>query len=241
MTKRQNWIMGAIQVGLIGDYNPEVLAHSAIPRALELAAASLRAGQIETTWLPTATLADESSEKMRDFHGLWCVPGSPYESLEGALEAIRFARTNGVPFLGTCGGFQHAIIEYARNVLGLTDADHIETNPSAVLPLISPLACSLVEKDCQILLQEGSRIRRIYARAEIMESYHCNYGLNPACQDLFKRHESFRFSGRDKVGEPRVLELADHPFFIATLFQPERSALRSHVHPLVSAFLEAMI
>src|SRR5207302_1505383 len=149
--------------------------------------------QVETTWLPTATLAGQSSEKLRDFHGLWCVPGSPYESLEGALEAIRFARTNGVPFLGTCGGFQHAIIEYARNVLGLADADHTETNPGAVLPLISLLACSLVEKDCQILLQEGSRIKRIYARSEISESYYCNYGLNPTYQRLFIKQQSFQF------------------------------------------------
>lgn len=233
--------MAAIRIGLIGDYNPEVLAHSAIPRALELAAASLRAGQVETTWLPTATLADEIDETLRDFHGLWCVPGSPYASMDGALLAIQFARINGVPFLGTCGGFQHALIEYARNVLGLADADHTETNPHAVLPLISQLSCSLVEKDGKILLQEGSQIRRIYETSEILESYHCNYGLNPACQDLFKRHESFRFSGRDRAGEPRVLELTDHPFFIATLFQPERSALRGHVHPLVRAYLEATI
>jgi len=234
-------IMGAIRVGLIGDYNPEVLAHSAIPRALELAAASLHSAQVETTWLPTATLAREPDEKLLDFHGLWCVPGSPYVSMDGALLAIRFARINRVPFLGTCGGFQHAIIEYARNVLSLADADHTETNPRAVLPLISQLSCSLVEKDCQIMLQEGSHIHRIYETSEILESYHCNYGLNPACQDLFKGHQSFRFSGRDRAGEPRVVELSDHPFFIATLFQAERYALRGHVHPLASAYLKAVI
>jgi len=232
--------MAAIRIGLIGDYNPEVVAHPAIPRALELAATSLHFAQVETTWLPTATLADGSDEKLLGFDGLWCVPGSPYACMDGVLLAIRFARINGVPFLGTCGGFQHAIIEYARNVLSLADADHTETSPRAVLPLISILACSLVEKDGEILLQEGSHIRRIYETSEILESYHCNYGLNPACQNLFKS-QSFRFSGRDRAGEPRVLELADHPFFIATLFQPERSALRGHVHPLISAYLEAMI
>jgi len=233
--------MAAIRIGLIGDYDTEVLAHSAIPRALELAAASLYADQVETTWLPTATLADRTSEKLRDFHGLWCVPGSPYASMEGALLAIRFARINRVPFLGTCGGFQHAIIEYARNVLGLADADHTETNPRALLPLISQLSRSLVEKDGQVLLQEGSQIRRIYGTSEILESYHCNYGLNPACQSLFKSDESLRFTGRDRAGELRLLELANHPFFIATLFQPERSALRNEPHPLVSAYLQTII
>jgi CTP synthase (UTP-ammonia lyase) len=233
--------MAAIRIGLIGDFNPEVVAHPAIPRALELTAASLHSAQVETTWLPTATLAHEPDEKLLGFHGLWCVPGSPYVSMKGALLAIRFARINRVPFLGTCGGFQHALIEYARNVLGLTDADHTETNPCAVLPLVSQLSCSLIEKDGLVLLQEGSQIRRSDGTAEILESYHCNYGLNPACQDLFKSRKSFRISGQDTAGEPRVIELRDHPFFMATLFQPERSALRGHVHPLVSAFLQAII
>jgi len=233
--------MAAIRIGLIGDYNPEVVAHLAIPRALELSAASLHLAQVETTWLPTAILAREPGAKLLGFHGLWCVPGSPYASMDGALLGIRFARINRVPFLGTCGGFQHAIIEYARNVVGLADADHTETNPRAVLPLISQLSCSLVEKDGPILLQEGSRIRQIHGASEILESYHCNYGLNPVHEHLFKRHQSLRFSGRDRAGEPRIIELRDHPFFIATLFQPERSALRGDAHPLFDAFLQAII
>jgi len=233
--------MAAIRIGLIGDYNPEVVAHSAIPRALELAAALLHSAQVQTTWLPTSILARDPDAKVLDFHGLWCVPGSPYVSMDGALLAIRFARINRVPFLGTCGGFQHAIIEYARNVVGLADADHTETNPRAVLPLISQLSCSLVEKDGPILLQEGSRIRQIYGTSEVLESYHCNYGLNPAYEHLFKRQQSFQFSGRDRAGEPRIIELRDHPFFIATLFQPERSALRGDAHPLFGAFLQAII
>ncbi len=73
------------------------------------------------------------------------MPASPYASADGAFAAIRFARENARPFLGTCGGFQHAVIEYARNVIGITDADHAETNPGADMPLIAPLACSLVE------------------------------------------------------------------------------------------------
>src|ERR1041385_7607653 len=112
--------MAAIRIGLIGDYNPRVVAHDAIPKALQLAAEPLGIPRVEACWLPIASLTqvsnENSNEKLRAFDGLWCVPGSPYSSMDGALEAIRFARTTGMPFRGTCGGFQHAMIEYARNV-----------------------------------------------------------------------------------------------------------------------------
>lgn len=80
---------------------------------------------------------------MREYDAFWCAPGSPYRSLTGALDAIRFAREERVPFIGTCGGFQHAVIEYARNVLGFADARHAEYDPYASSDLfISALSCS---------------------------------------------------------------------------------------------------
>ena len=111
-----------MRIGLIGDFNPEVIAHITIPQALTLAARKVECS-VETEWLPTPFLEKDTEEKLEDFDGLWIVPASPYESMEGALLAIRFARERGVPFLGTCGGFQHALIEYARNVLNLAEAD----------------------------------------------------------------------------------------------------------------------
>src|SRR5215470_13041788 len=133
-----------LRVGLIGDYDPEVPAHIAIPRAIALAAQALEC-DAEAIWLPTPRLENDTGQLLAGYNALWCVPASPYRSMEGALRAIRFARERGVPFLGSCGGSQHAIIEHARNVLGLAGADHAETNPSALVPLIAPLSCSLVE------------------------------------------------------------------------------------------------
>jgi len=80
-------------------------------------------------------------------------PASPYTSMEGALDAIRYARESRRPFLGTCGGFQHAVIEYARNVCGLRDASHAETHPTAPILVVSPLSCPLVEQSEEIVLQ----------------------------------------------------------------------------------------
>jgi len=114
-----------IHIGLIGDHDSAVLAHHAIPRALALAAEAA-AASVEHEWIPTEEI--HAASRVSDFDGLWCVPASPYRSMEGALRAIRFAREAGLPFLGTCGGFQHAILEYARHVLGWADAEHAETN-----------------------------------------------------------------------------------------------------------------
>ncbi len=231
--------MEPIRLGLIGDYNPEVPAHQAIPRALALAAEALGTRPVEPTWIPTAALAQGVGTLLTGFCGLWCVPASPYASLDGALFAIRYARQNRVPFLGTCGGFQHALLEYARNALGIAEADHAESNPSSAMPLIARLACSLVEKEDRILLQEGSRVRGIYGRAEINEPYRCSFGLNPRYEARLNDGR-LRFTGRDAAGEVRVFELAEHPFFIGTLFQPERSALRAKTHPLICAYVESL-
>jgi CTP synthase (UTP-ammonia lyase) len=100
--------------------------------------------------------------------------------MEGALRAIRFAREQGRPFLGTCGGFQHAIIEYARNVLGWADAEHAETAPDATRPVITPLACALVETTGTIRFHRNSLLATAYGCLEATEGYHCSYGLNPA-------------------------------------------------------------
>jgi CTP synthase (UTP-ammonia lyase) len=167
----------AIRIGLIGDYDAAVPAHQAIPRALDLAGEAA-AASVRYEWVPTQEIGDDS--RVSEFDGLWCVPASPYRSMEGALRAIRFAREQGRPFLGTCGGFQHAIIEYARNVLGWADAEHAETAPDATRPVITPLACALVETTGTIRFHRNSLLATAYGCLEATEGYHCSYGLNPA-------------------------------------------------------------
>jgi CTP synthase (UTP-ammonia lyase) len=228
-------IAPAIRVGLIGDYNPAVTAHQAIPRALALTADSLRI-PVDYEWVPTEEIRDTS--RVSSFDGLWCVPASPYRSIEGALRAIRFAREQGRPFLGTCGGFQHAILEYARNVLGWTDAEHAETTPDAARRVITPLTCALVEKTDTIRFRQGSIAATAYGVLEATEGYHCSYGINPAFLSAIVSGP-LRVSGEDRTGEVRAVELDGHPFFVATLFQPERAALTGKVPPLVAAFVRA--
>lgn len=221
-----------MKIALVGDYDASVTAHQAIPIALAMTG-------LEAVWVHTSTVGDAAST-LASFGGIWCVPGSPYASADGAFAAIRFAREHARPFLGTCGGFQHAVIEYARNVLGMAEADHAETNPGATMPLVAALSCSLVEVSQTLTLVPGSRLARAYEETQIAEGYHCNYGLNPALASKLW-DGALHPVAHDAAGEVRAVELAGHPFFIATLFQPERRALTGELPPLARAFAVAAV
>ena len=131
------------RIVLVGDYSETVVAHRAIPPALKLAASELRA-DVAWDWVASRDLPPTGAARLEPYAGVWCVPASPYENTQGVLDAIRFARLQQRPFLGTCGGFQHALLEYAQAVWGI-EALHAETSPEAEDPVIAPLACSLVE------------------------------------------------------------------------------------------------
>nr|WP_314564533.1 CTP synthase [uncultured Pseudomonas sp.] len=222
-----------LHLALIGDYNPDVIAHQAIPVALQQAADILGL-TVHAQWIDT----DALPQSLQGFDGFWCVPGSPYRDMEGALRAIRFAREQRRPFLGTCGGFQHAVLEYARNVLGWKDAEHGELAPHAKRAVITQLNCTLVEATDTVRLVPYTRIAEAYGTLDGQEGYRCRYGVNPEFLDALLEGDLIP-SGHDSAGDLRAVELLDHPFFVATLFQPERSALKGITPPLAIALLKA--
>jgi len=222
-----------LHVALIGDYNPDVTAHQAIPVALQQAADTLGL-TVHVQWLDT----DALPVTLQGFDGFWCVPATPYRDTEAALRAIRFAREQRRPFLGTCGGFQHAVLEYARNVVGWADAEHGELAPDAKRAVIAPLSCALVEATDTVRLAPYTRIADAYGTLDLLEDYRCRYGINPEFIDALLEGDLIP-SGHDAAGDLRAVELLDHPFFVATLFQPERSALKGVTPPLAVALLKA--
>ena len=226
-----------VRIALVGDHDPSVTAHRAIPEGLRLSAGRLGVA-VAADWIPTPAI-DPAAAAVGGYGGIWCVPGSPYAHTAGALAAVRFARVSGRPFLGTCGGFQHAVLEFARNVLGYAEADHAESSPDAAMPVIARLTCSLVEKGGEVVFAAGSRVRAIYGRDRAEEEYHCNYGENPGYAGLLAGPTGLRVAATDAAGEVRAVELSGHPFFVGTLYQPERAALRGEEHPLVTAFVVA--
>jgi len=223
-----------MKIGLIGDYQESVAAHEAIPIALELAAKELSLN-IESHWIHTDSA---SIETLENYAAIWCVPASPYANTENVLNSIHYARSRDIPFLGTCGGYQHAALEFAKNSLGYAEADNAEINPATSMPLISGLACKLYDTKADVYLEANSRVSKIYNRTAISEDYFCGFGVNREYLPLFDNSDMW-FSGFDADGDPRTLEIKSRRFFIGTAFQPERSAFEKVSHPLIRAFLLA--
>ena len=231
--------MSTLTIALIGDHDPSIAAHRAIPIALQLAATAGRL-RVRPAWIPTVDLTPETVSTILDrVSGVWCVPGSPYANTAGALSAIRHARLTRIPFLGTCGGFQHLMLEYADSAWGVVGAAHAETDPDAADPVIAPLACALVEQTGTVSFTPGSRVALAYGVEQAVERYHCRYGVSPRYAARLETGP-LRVTGRDPDGDIRVVELDDHPFYLGTLFQPERAGLTGRLSPLVVAFLRAV-
>ncbi|MEV4162498.1 CTP synthase C-terminal region-related (seleno)protein [Nonomuraea dietziae] len=223
-----------MRLALVGDRSPTVRSHVRVPLLLE--ALREREGlTLDAYWIPT-----EQVDDLRGFDGIWLLPGSPYRSEDGALRAVRTAREHAIPFLGTCGGFQHAMLEYARHVCDL-DVAHAENEPDAERDLLlAPLTCSLVGHEGEVRLAPGSLVGQAVGAERAIERYHCSFGLNAAYLPALEAG-GLRFTAHDEDGEARAAELPGHPFFLATLFQPELSGDGTRAHPIIAAFARAVV
>jgi len=225
-------------LAIVADFNPGSKSHGATNDAIAHSADALGL-KIEPRWIGTDELArPNGASRIAGFDGIWVGPGSPYVSMDGALSAIEMSREMGIPLLGTCGGFQHIILEYARHVLGFADAEHEESSPGASQLFISRLSCSLVGRTMTINLVPDSIVARIYGRTEVQEQYLCNFGVNPDYVETL-RSGALRVVGSDAEGTVRAVELDGHPFFIGTLFLPQLGSTAQRPHPVVTAFVRA--
>ncbi|MPY36737.1 hypothetical protein FNH09_37620 [Streptomyces adustus] len=224
------------RIALVGDRSPQVASHARIPLLLDALAERDRL-VLDAYWIPSEDAAAEDA--VRGFDAVWVVPGSPYRSEAGVLSAIRTAREEGIPFLGTCGGFQHALLEFARDVCGLTRVAHAENEPDADDFLIEPLACSLVGHEAAVTVEPGSLAQSVIGAEHTVERYFCAYGPSRHLDTL--RTHGLRFSGHDEDGRVRIAELPGHPFYLMSLFQPELSGDGSRPHPMVRALARAAV
>jgi CTP synthase (UTP-ammonia lyase) len=222
-------------IAIIGEYTPTFPPHISTSAAIEHSR-SASGVDVDGIWVSTEEIDETLFER---FSGIWVAPGSPYKSMERALWAIRCARENGVACFGTCGGFQHMIIEYARNVLGFKSAGHAEYDPYASNLFISQLACSLAGREMELTFSSGSRVAGIYGATSAIEQYYCDFGVNPDHVSLLQSGP-MKITGLDNEGEIRVIELPGHPFFLGTLFVPQTRSTADQPHPLVTAFMKAV-
>lgn len=226
-------------IAVIGDRIEGFAPQDSIASAIDHAATTTAVTAPPVRWLATNELADSGPDLLSDAIAVWCAPGGPYRSLPGALEGIRWARERAVPFLGTCAGFQHAVIEFARNVLGHESASHAEyDDPAGESDMfIDELLCALVGQTMSVKLVD-QQLLDMYGLSTPVERYYCRFGLHPRWRDPLDR-AGLRVAGVDTVdGDVRIMRLADHPFFVLTLFVPQTSSTPSAPHPLVTAYIE---
>lgn len=223
-----------MKLAIIGEYNPDFEPHVQTNAAIAHAASALGL-DVQSVWMSTADL---QIPHLSAFHAIWFAPGSPYRDLNRTLDAIRFARAHDVATLGTCGGYQHMVIEFARNVMGIRDAQHAEYDPYASRVIVSRLPCSLVGREMEISLSPESKTAAAYGTTSVTERYYCNFGVN---RDYVQQisNAGFGVVGIDAEGACRVMELSSHRFFIGTLFVPQARSRPDHPHPLITAFLRA--
>lgn len=227
------------RLALVGDRSDSVQAHLRIP-AIVRTLSTPGAEPIEPYWV--ASTAIGSSADVAGFDGVWVVPGSPYENVDGVLTAIETARSEGIPLLGTCGGFQYILLEFARHVCRLRGAAHAEVDPGAQKPVLVPLTCKLFGEESEVIISAGTLAARAMGAGVTSERYFCRFGLDRSYEDILTA-AGLVISGRDPEGEARVVELAQlagHPFLVGTLFQPELSSDTTWVHPLIAAFCAAV-
>jgi len=243
-------VSDAVRIGILGDFNPEFRSHHATNASLQHAARKLNL-QVESQWLPTPSLASSDAAKILEtFDGLWAAPGSPFLSFDGMLKGIEFARTRNWPFFGTCAGFQYALIECARNVLGIPDADSAENQSASKNIIIFPVACAVPDRQGnapklsgtipEIRLRPGSYLQSFYGKDKetVTEEFFCNFEVNPEFE-WCAMEAGFPVVARGAQGEIRAIESPAHRFFLATLFQPQLSSTEDQPHPIVVAFVQS--
>jgi CTP synthase (UTP-ammonia lyase) len=130
------------------------------------------------------------------------------------------------------------LVEYARNVLGAQGAEHAETSPDAADLVVTSLSCSLWGQEQPVVLVRGTRAAGLYGVESAVEDYFCSYGLSPEYRPRMEE-SGLRVSGVDEEGEPRIVELDGHPFFVATLFCFQTRSREDAPHPLVAGFADA--
>jgi membrane protease YdiL (CAAX protease family) len=221
----------SVRIAIVGDLNPSHPSH----RELE-AARPMLGPDVETVWIGTTDpRVDHLAEMGVD--GVWLAPGSPYADDTAALRVIRWAREYGIPFLGTCGGLQYAVIEFSRTVLGW-HATHAEVDGPDASNAVAPLACSLQGQERTVTPVPGTRFANLVGGQPFVGTHYCDYG--PTDQTLRAlTHHGWVVEATAPDAPVEVLSLWNHPFFVLSLFQPQIGALAGRApHPLLFAFVD---
>ena len=226
-------------IAIVGDYSKGSVTHEKLNESLEHVKEKF-GYDFSYEWISTAKLEQDGNEILENYSGIWSAPGSPVASLEGTLSAINFARVNNIPHLGTCAGFQHTVIEFARNILGVKEAQHEEYDANSSFLYISRLACSLAGKRMKVFIKENTKAFSCYNQKEVLENYFCNFGINPKIKNQLN-HPKILVSATDENDDIRIIEMPENKFFVATVFVPQVNSTLEHPHPLIHEFVKSCL
>ena len=240
----------SITVALVGKYVELQDAYKSILEAFIHAGAANRC-KVKVVPIHSEYLTEDNvEEKLAGMDGILIAPGFGERGLEGKIKAVRYAREKGVPFFGICLGMQMAVVEFARNVLGLKDAMSTEVEANTANPVIDLMAdqktttvkggtMRLGAYKCQI--EEGSLAYRIYGKPLISERHRHRYELNNDYVDRLNE-AGMRTSGRNpETGLVEIVEIPEHPFFIGVQFHPEYKSTPENPQPIFVAFVKAAL
>ena len=238
---------GSVRIAVVGKYTALIDAYKSIAEALVHGGIANDVG-VEIDWVSSEELEDRGPSFLDGYGGVLIPGGFGVRGTDGMVDAVRFARESGLPFLGICLGLQCAIIEFARNVCGLKESHSHEFNRETTDPVISLMDAQynvtemggtmrLGAYPCR--LQDGSVARELYGASDVAERHRHRYEVNNEYrEDLGKN--GMRFSGLSPDGGlVEIVELPDHPFFLATQFHPELRSRPMSPHPLFTAFVAA--
>lgn len=237
-----------LKIALVGKYVELQDAYKSILEAF-IHAGTVNRCKVKIVPVHSEYITDENlSEKLSEMDGILVAPGFGERGLEGKIKAIKYARENGVPFFGICLGMQMAVIEYARNVLGIQDATsrEVETNAAnAVIDLMADQKTTTIKGGTMRLgaykceLEKGTLAYSIYGNTIISERHRHRYELNNEYAEALIQ-AGMNISGRNpETGLAEIVEMPSHPFFIGVQFHPEYKSTPENPQPIFVAFIKA--
>lgn len=240
----------SITIGLVGKYVELPDAYKSITEAF-IHAGAVNESKVNVKWI-SSELIDKSNvaSYLNQVDGILVAPGFGERGLEGKILAVQYARENKVPFFGICLGMQCAVIEFARNVLKLKDANSVEMNPKTSHPVIDMMeeqkkitmkggTMRLGSYPCE--LQKGTRAYSIYGKSKIMERHRHRYEFNNKYLKQYEKEGMIASGVNPDSKLVEIIEIKDHPFFIGSQFHPELKSTVVNPHPIFVKFIKAAI
>ncbi len=239
-----------VEIGLIGKYVELHDAYKSISEAFIHAGAQNEV-KVNINWIHSEALTVENvPELLQNLNGVLVAPGFGERGIEGKIEAVKFARENNIPFFGICLGMQMAVIEFSRNVLGLTGANSTEMNSNTLYPVIDLMeeqkniteyggTMRLGAWDC--VLKEGSKVRNIYHKEHISERHRHRYEFNNDFLEQVEKAGMIATGKNPKTNLVEVIEIPKHPWFVGVQYHPEYKSTVLNPHPLFVDFVKATL